>query len=131
MSRLQYFKKQEKTSSPSGDNLPDPTGPLSEKIPSKAIVTANQKVMEVLEKQGGKSIRGHYHTLTPAQKLTVGNVVAVQILENTNKSVGLVCDAFCQRRLSKRLRSAYNLLLKSVWHGGWASICQFFSANAL
>ena len=53
MSILQYFKKQEKTSSPSGDNLPDPTGPLSEKIPLKAIVTVNQKVMEVLEKQGG------------------------------------------------------------------------------
>ena len=48
MSILQYFKKQEKTSSPSGDNLPDPTGPLSEKIPSKAIVMANQKAMEAL-----------------------------------------------------------------------------------
>ena len=57
---------------PSGDNLPDPTGPLSKKIPSKAIVIANQKVTKVLEKQGGKSVRGHYHTLTPAQKLTVG-----------------------------------------------------------
>ena len=76
MSILQYFKKQEKTSSPSGDNLLDPTGPLSEKIPSKAIVTVNQKVAEVLEKQGGKSVRGHYHTLTPAQKLIVGKRAA-------------------------------------------------------
>ena len=49
---------------------------MSEKIPSKAIVTANQKVAEVLEKQGGKFIRGHYHTLTPAQKLTVGKKAA-------------------------------------------------------
>ena len=53
---MQYFKKQEKTSSPSGDNLPNPTGPLSKKIPSKAIVTVNQKVMEVLEKQGEKCV---------------------------------------------------------------------------
>ena len=42
---LQYFKKQEKTSLLSGDDSPDPAGPLSEKIPWKAIVTANQKVM--------------------------------------------------------------------------------------
>ena len=130
MSILQYFKKQEKTSLPSGDNFPDPTGPLSEKIPSKTIVTVNQKVTEVLEKQGGKSVRGHYHrvmhTLTPAHKLTVGNVVVAQILENTNKSVGLACNTFCQRRLSKRLRSAYNLLSKSMWHGDWAFIRQFF-----
>ena len=76
MSILQYFKKQEKTTSLSEDNLPDPKGPLSEKIPSKAIFTANQKVMEVLEKQGEKSVRGHYHTLTPAQKLTVGKMAA-------------------------------------------------------
>lgn len=68
--------KQEKTTSPSGDNLPDPTGPLSEKILSKAIVTANQIVTEVLEKQGGKSVRGHYHTSTPAQKLSVGKRAA-------------------------------------------------------
>ena len=70
--------------------MPDPTGPFSEKIPSKAIVTANQKATEVLEKQGGKSVRDHYHgvmhTLTSAQKLTVGNVVAAQIQENTNIS---------------------------------------------
>ena len=72
MSVLQYFKKQQKpTSSLSEDNLPDPKGPLSEKIPSKAILTANEKVTEVL-KQGEKSVRGPYHTLTPAQKLTVG-----------------------------------------------------------
>ena len=65
MSILQYFKKQEKISLPSGDNLPDSTGPLSEEIPSKAVVTANQKVTEVLEKQGGKSVRGHYPHTSP------------------------------------------------------------------
>ena len=73
MSILQYFKKQQKPTSPlSEDNLPDP---LSEKIPAKAILTANEKVTEVL-KQGEKSVRGPYHTLTPAQKLTVGKRAA-------------------------------------------------------
>ena len=49
---------------------------IERKVTIKAIVTANQKVTEVLEKQGGKSIRGHYYTLTPAQKLTVGRKVS-------------------------------------------------------
>ena len=67
MSILQYFKKQQKpTTLLSEDNLPDPKGPLSKKIPSKAILTANGKVTEVL-KQGEKSVRGPYCTLTPAQ----------------------------------------------------------------
>ena len=76
ISILQYFKKQEKTTSLSEDNLPDPKGPLSKKIPSKAILIANQKVTEVLEKQDEKSVRAPYHTLTPAQKLTVGKRAA-------------------------------------------------------
>ena len=50
MSILQYFKMQEKTTLLLEDNLPDPKGPLNEKISSKAIFTANQKVTEVLEK---------------------------------------------------------------------------------
>ena len=75
MSILQYFKKQEKSSSLSKDSFPDPTGPLSEKIPSKAISIANQKVMKLLEKP---SARGPYHTLTPAQRLTVGKRAAEQ-----------------------------------------------------
>ena len=32
--------------------------------------------MEVLEKQGGKSVKGHYNTLTLAQKLIVGKRAA-------------------------------------------------------
>ena len=48
MSILQYFKKQEKSSLFSKDSVPDPTGPLSEKAPLKAIVEA--KKAKLLEK---------------------------------------------------------------------------------
>ena len=75
MSILQYFKKQEKSSSFSKDSLPDPTGPLSENVLSKAIVEANEKVTKLLEKPI-KSARGPYHTFTPAQKLTIGKRAA-------------------------------------------------------
>ena len=56
MSILQYLKKQEKSSSLSKDSFPDPTGPLSEEIPSKAISVANQKVVEVLEKPSARVV---------------------------------------------------------------------------
>ena len=67
MSILHYFKK---SSSCTKDSLPDPTGPLSEKVLSKVIVTANQKVTNTGKLL--KSIRRPYLTLTPEQKLRVG-----------------------------------------------------------
>lgn len=67
MSILHYFKK---SSSCTKDSLPDPTGPLSEKVPSKVIVTANPKVTNTGKLL--KSIRGPYLTLTPEQKLRDG-----------------------------------------------------------
>jgi len=50
--------------------LPDPTWPLSKKVPSKAIATVNKRMTEVLEKPL-KSGRGPYLTLMPAQNLAV------------------------------------------------------------
>ena len=55
--------------------MPDPTGPLSKKVPLKAMVEANEKVMKLLKKPI-KSARGLYHTFTPAQKLTIGERAA-------------------------------------------------------
>ena len=79
MSILQYFKNQEKTTSLSEDSLPDPKGLLSEKISSKAIFTANQKVTEVLEKQGEKSVRGHYHTEWLFVRARTNRILAIRM----------------------------------------------------
>ena len=53
--------------------MPDPNGPLSMKIPSRAIELANAKVSKLTDKP-----RGHppYSILTPAQRFKVGKRAA-------------------------------------------------------
>ena len=67
---LKYFNLTPVASSTS-PTLPDPDGPLSEKVPAKAIELANAE----LEQQSKETPRGRrlpYTILTPAQRYEVG-----------------------------------------------------------
>ena len=66
-----------------GPDLPEPTGPLSEKVPSTAIATANAKMEKALEEDKvdrSKSQRGPrgkpYLFLTRTQKFEIGKRAA-------------------------------------------------------
>ena len=76
MSILKYFKRIDKAES--SNVLLDPEGPLSTTVPSEAIVTANEKVRDVLDNscEGKRLQRGPYQTLTSAQKLLIGQRAA-------------------------------------------------------
>ena len=71
MALLNYFKvkrqPKESSSGPSEEKLqlPDPHGPLSERVPSSAIEAANQQVAEVLT---APVSREPYFKSTPAQR---------------------------------------------------------------
>ena len=60
-------------SSSSSSEMSDPNGPLSRKIPSRAIELANAKVTELTDKP-----RGHppFYILTPTQRFKVGKRAA-------------------------------------------------------
>ena len=61
-------------------DLPDPSGPLREKVPPTAIAAANAKVTDAINKAEVKKrasrARGTYSFLTPAQKYKVGKRAA-------------------------------------------------------
>ena len=69
---LKYFKLVPISSS-SSPNLPDPDGPLSRKIPAKAIELANAKVTEATKVSCGRS---SYLYLTPGQQHEFGKRAA-------------------------------------------------------
>ena len=52
MSLLKYFKPK--------DGLPDPSGPLSQSLPSRVIAAANSEVAKAIAVAGVKK-RGEYH----------------------------------------------------------------------
>ena len=56
------------------EDLPNPKGKISEKIPSSSIVQAKSVMRKRLEQQRGK--RGPYVALTPAQRFSIGKRVA-------------------------------------------------------
>ena len=58
MSILNYFKPQ--------DGLPDPKGPLSQSLSSRAITAANSEVANVI---GGSA--SHLHALKTANRLSI------------------------------------------------------------
>ena len=79
MALLRYFKlKRER------QQLPDPNGPLSLKVPSSGISAANLCVSKLLDKTSGDSngecsvtgARGPYTVFTPAQKYEIGKRAA-------------------------------------------------------
>jgi hypothetical protein len=52
--------------------LPDPEGPLSIRVPSSAIKTANQEVVTVIQEEGSrKKKRGPYKNYTAKEKAKV------------------------------------------------------------
>ena len=82
MALLQYFKLKKQK-----DSLPDPNGPLSQKIPSSGIASANACVRKLLvldsssnegegSSAGSSTSRGPYTVLTPAQKFEIGKRAA-------------------------------------------------------
>ena len=86
MSILKYFKpvcKKEKDFV-----LPDPSGPLSERVPSSSIEAANKKVSELIANplessseqevhpSQSKTKRKRYLILTPAQRYEIGKRAA-------------------------------------------------------
>ena len=70
MCRCQFCTRQK-------NDLPDPSGPLSEQMTSTAIVSANVKVLEALKEGEGKKkkSRGPYLSLTPTQKYKIGKQI--------------------------------------------------------
>jgi len=62
---LKYFKPPTPSSLLTSQTLPDPDGPLSEKVPSKAIKLANAEVTLLKESLGGH--RSSYLIPTSAQ----------------------------------------------------------------
>ena len=72
MSILKYLNRSLSSSSNQLlDTLPNPSGSLSEKVPSDVITAANKEVTKVLENEPCCT-RGPYLMLTPAQKFTIG-----------------------------------------------------------
>jgi len=73
MSILKYVRPLKQKS-----DLPDPVGPLSEKVPSSAISAASKKFIKALDdaQESKKRSRGPYLSLTPAQKYEVGKRAA-------------------------------------------------------
>ena len=69
MGLLKYFRPVEPN-----EDLPNPNGKLSEKIPSSSIAQANSVVRKRLEQQHGK--RGPYVALAPAQRFLIGKRAA-------------------------------------------------------
>ena len=58
------------------NDLPDPSGPLSEQMLSTAVVSAYVKVLEALKEGEEKRSRGPYLSLTPAHKSEIGQIRA-------------------------------------------------------
>ena len=56
------------------DNLPDPNGPLSLSIPSRAISAINRQIQETTQgwQESGKKRRGPYHKYTPEERFEIG-----------------------------------------------------------
>jgi len=68
---LKYFRPVRSSSSLTTQTLPDPAGPLSEKVPAKAIKLANTEVEQLEASPHGRH-RSPYLILTPAQQYEVG-----------------------------------------------------------
>ena len=63
MALYRYLKQQ------SEDDLPDPRGPLSRKVPSASIASANEEVRcVILDPEPVKGARGSYTKFTAEQK---------------------------------------------------------------
>lgn len=111
MSILQYFKY----TTPSTPSLPDPSGPLSRSIPSKAIEMANEMVTNELTSNVKK--RGEYNSFSPQLRAAIGKYSSLHgstraaryytrvLKRNVNESsVRSIMKAYREEFRQKRLR---------------------------
>ena len=109
MSILKYLR-------PLNENLPDPSGPLSEQIPATAIVSANMKVLEALEgnEEKKKRSRGPYLSLTSVQKYEIGKWAAeygiTASIRYFNKKYS---DLLLKETAVRRLKNSYQDYIKA------------------
>ena len=101
-------------------DLPDPTGPLSEKVPSQAIAAANVKVIEALEEvqeKKSRRSRGSYVSLTPAQKYEFGKRAAEYGVTATIRYYGKRYPDLALKESSvRRFKNAYQERIKLNLH---------------
>jgi len=100
---LKYFKPVP-TSSPSSPSLPDPDGPLSRKIPAKAIELVNVKDMEATKARRGCS---PYLYLTPGQQYEVGKRAAEHGVTATLRYYDKYKDLQLTETTVRRLKGLY------------------------
>jgi len=111
---LKYFKTVQTLSS-SSLNLLDPDGPLSRKVPAKAIELANAKVSEVIEKS---HTQAPYLYLTSGQRYEVGKRAAEYGVTATlkyyaGKYPNLPLKETTTRRLKNLYKDTFNPKRKS------------------
>ena len=73
MALLKYFKRTENSI---GSAFPDPSGPLSETVPSTSIEEANKEVATLIAERRDSEKRGPYLILSLEQKARVGKYAA-------------------------------------------------------
>ena len=109
---LKYFKPVGSSSSSTTPTLPDPDGPLSERVPSKAIELANTEVKQFKESSRGR--RSPYLILTPSQRYEVGRRASEH---GVTASLRYFSKKYPQLSLKettvRRLKNMYRSTLKS------------------
>ena len=102
-------------------NLPDPSGPLKEKVPPAAIAAANAKVVEAINeaevKKRASRANGNHSFITLAQKYQVGKRAAeygitATICHYGNKYPDLVLKESSVRWLPFLLPGCYRLFVE-------------------
>jgi len=77
---LTYFKPVGNRNGQQQVKLPDPTGPLTEELPSSVISAANKDIIESSKKESSKKTKGPYAKFTPEFKAKI----AKYAIENGN-----------------------------------------------
>jgi len=112
MSILQYYKviRKARNNDELSSRLPDPHGPLSDKIPTDAIKSANAAVTKAITKnETSQNKSGPYIYLTDAQCYEVGEKAAAV---GTTDALRYFAHCYPNLRLTeptvRRLKSEYN-----------------------
>ena len=109
---LKYFNLTSVTSSTS-PTLPDPDGPLSEKVPAKAIKLANAE-LEQQSKETPRGRRSPYTILTPAQRYEVGKRASEHGVTASLRYFFKKYPQLCLKETTvRRLKNLYQSTLKS------------------
>ena len=120
MSILQYFTVTGIKTSRTDDQLcsssvilPDPRGPLSDKVPTAAITSANAAA--ITKSETSRKQKGPYLYLTDAQRYEVGKKAAAS---GTTNTLRYYADRFPELRLTeptvRRLKNDYNDFVKDL-----------------